>query len=328
MRYTYMRLKAAPTIDCWAVRRSARSEGKTARKICMGQSQAPLAFYGLNDAAAKLASSPSFTDAALVLVAFVAVLSALPFYPIPIAAVLLAILFAAAIYQPFIGLVLLLLFTLPAVAYQVPVLGWVFLLVIGVALVAGYVHYRTTTFIFALVALAFSPLGLLLEIPTFIMAILLVGLRRGLLLSATVVLAIAMISGTTGIQNSAYVLYDAKAAHSSLSPSSMLQYVTMESKPAFSSAGFMDGVGTTYSAFTTQAAMGSFGFGVVTLLSSLFTQQALAYLGQLAGLAVTVAAIEWIAASSRSKYKGTKAALAGASYPALYFAIGYAFHIG
>ena len=81
--------------------------------------------------------------------------------------------------NPLLGLMALLLFTLPIFIYQAPLLALIFVIFITVSLFAGYKHYRTITYSFALAFLSISYLGSAFVIPGFLIAILVLGFKRG-----------------------------------------------------------------------------------------------------------------------------------------------------
>ncbi len=300
------------------------TSGQIAKDIIKKHSKAPVAFYRMKDVLIRLTSNLSFLDAVLMIAATIAVFLAVPFYPLALMIVILAVVFAAALYHPFLGLVLVLALAMPPIAYQAPALAWAYMMIISVSLIFGYMHSRSIGFAYLLGALAFSQLGLVLEIPAFLVAILVIGYKRGTVITAAVILGVVMLSGATGVQNTAYIVYNATRAHSSIANSSMLQYV-IPGKQGLSLEQFAGGVRSAFASFTSGPVVGSVSYTLELLVRSLATEPE-RYALQLLGLAGIVVAVDWLAVNSRSKYKGTRAVMAGMGYPLLYFAVSIFYH--
>jgi SpoVK/Ycf46/Vps4 family AAA+-type ATPase len=297
--------------------KSVKSE--LVKNIIRKQHAAPIFYYKLKDMAIDVVSNPHFLDAVLLLIGFLAVITAFPFYPIAIAIVLLALLFTTTMYHPFLGLILLMALMFPVVAYQLPSLAWAFMIVVSMSLIFGYMYYRTLAFAFILIPLAFSFLGYFLEIPLFIIGVLVIGSKRAVLLSVLVVLSVVMLSGVSGVQNTGYIVYNPQPAYRSISATAFAEYTT-PSKPILPLIGFASKAFTGLSIFTSGGVINTIPFEFGYLLSTL-TFQPVQYLAELAGLLAMVFAIDIIAASSKSNFKGVKSCLAGAAYPALYIGI-------
>ncbi len=290
----------------------------------------PIMFYRIGDMAEDIFSNPNFLDSLLALMALIAFAAAFPFYPWIVLAVLAVVLFAFTLRHAFLGFIILMLMVFPMLAYQVTSLSYLFIFAMTLGLVFGYRHYRTLMFCTILVPLALSSLGYILAIPVFIVAILVVGYKRALVLTAVFVIGVVMISGVTGIQNSAYITYSASKAQSILaaSASSVLN-------PALNHSVRNNGL--------KQASLASFGSGIgivesnvgnLQIINYMYTVfgemagalavQPLYYLGDMAGLMAIAMLIDGAAVASRSLYKGTEASLIGIGYPLLYLALAYA----
>ncbi len=302
----------------------SKAPNQVASEIIKRQSKTPLTMYKLKDWQVRLTSNQNFFDAVLMLLAFVAVVAALPSYPLIIIVIIMLLLFVATIRHPLLGLVVLMFVTMPAVIYQAPSLAWAFLLVISLCLILGYMHFRTIGFAFLIVALAFSPLGLVFDIPALLIAILVVGYKRGVALAVATVLVIVMFSGTTGVQNTAYVLYNASLAHQNVVSTGLIQYLS-PIKHGLTITQFIGGMGSAFANFTSGPVMAGVSATLGLLIVSLGTHP-LQYVIQTLGLMGIVVAVEWFAVNSRSRYKGTKAALLGVGYPLLYFLVGIMFN--
>ena len=92
--------------------------------------------------------------------------------------------------------------------YQVPLLVWIFTIIISISLILGYKYYRTITFAYSLVFLSLLPIGILLVIPGFIVAVLVLGFKRGAALAAVVIAISVMTSGLTGISLAGPLAYN------------------------------------------------------------------------------------------------------------------------
>ncbi len=305
-------------------KKSKEAPIEIASEIIKRHSKAPLMLYRLKDWGIRLTSNQNFFDAMLMVFAFIAVVAALPSYPLVIIIMISLLLFVSTLRHPLLGLVVLMCMTMPAVIYQAPALAWAFFLVISASLMLGYMHFRTIGFAFLIIALAFSPLGLIFDIPAFLIAILVVGYRRGIALSTAAVIIIVMLSGATGVQNMAYVLYNAQLSHANLVNSGIMQYL-VPAKHGLMITQFAGGMHDAFANFTSGPVMSGVSSTLGVLILALGVQP-LQYLIQVAGLAAVVMAVESLAVNSRAKYKGTKAVMAGIGYPLLYIIVGTMFH--
>ena len=298
--------------------KSAVSQGSVSQEIIRRHRKTGgIAGYGFKEKLTRLTSGSAFLDSLILVIAFIALVSALGFYPLVIAVLLVIVLFAATRYQPFIGLLVYTVITFPIFMYQVPVLAWVFLLAATLILIYGYKHYRVMAFVYLLVALAFSPAGYILEIPAFVLGALTIGNKRSILTLVVVFVLVVTYSAVTGIQNTGYIAYNAATAHAALGSSPVIA-LDSGAKPALSLGNFSSSAGPALSAFfgPASAQIGS-AFGTIAQALTLNP----AYVAQLAALIATAILIDWYASKSRSKLKGVMSSLFGVIYPISYIAI-------
>ena len=178
----------------------------TSKELIRRQHALPLFFYSIKDRVYSLTQKTNFLDSLLVVFAFIALISGFPFYPILFVILIVLALFVATLYHPFLGLVFLLCFTFPVLVFQIAVIAWIFLFIVVIALVFGYMHYRTMLFSFITLALSFSYLGFLLTIPTFIFGVLIIGRKRAAIMAIVLVLGIVAFSALTGLPNTGYIV--------------------------------------------------------------------------------------------------------------------------
>jgi SpoVK/Ycf46/Vps4 family AAA+-type ATPase len=288
-------------------------------KAADSKSKLPLELYTVKDAIERVTSHANFLDAVLIAIAFIAAATALPFYPVLILPIILIALIALALFYPFLGLIVLMVVIFPAIAYQVPALALFFLFVVAASLIAGYLYYRSLAFLYILVGLAFSPLGLLLEIPAFIMAVLVLDYKRAIVVTVATFICIVALSAVTGTQNTGYIAYDASAAHSTFSPNTAILYGMID-KPVLSLSNFSAGMSTAMSHVTNSAVVGSLPTTMSMLLGSL-SINTVDYIAMLAILIAAAWLISWIGGSGRSKFNGVIASLPGIAYPLSYAAL-------
>ncbi len=284
----------------------------------------PIGVYHLKDKLMDMSSAESFLDALLISLAFIAVNWAFGFYPIWIIFLLLAVLFFATLFQPFLGLLIYTLFIYPVFMYQAPVLAWAFLIPATGMLLYGFKYYRAIAFTFLLTALAFSVLGFIFIIPAFVFAVLTIGNKRAVVtLLLTMVLVVAL-SGITGVQNVGYIVYSGQEAHAVLASSQInFQVLALDQagKPALSTGTFGAGLSYTLSTF--------FSEQVTTLVPSIFgiiaqalMDYPLGYILQTAVLFAAIIGIDFMAVSSRSKFKGSYASAVGVLFPISFVMLG------
>ncbi len=188
----------------------------SSKELIRRQHALPITFYTLKDRMLAIAHKPTFLDALLVIVAFLAIVVGFPYYPLIYVILIMLALFVATLYHPFLGLIFLMVFTFPVLVYQMAAIAWLFLFIITLALVFGYVHYRTMLFSFIVLALSFSNLGYLLTIPAFTFGVLIIGRKRAVIMAIVLVLGIVAFSSLTGIQNTGYIVTNASSQHALL----------------------------------------------------------------------------------------------------------------
>ena len=282
----------------------------------------PISLYKLKDLSMELIYNPNFLDAVLLLMGFIAVNMASPFYPALLMLPILIVIMAATLRHPFLGLIVFIVFMFPAIMYQMPALAWVFMFVISMSLIFGYMHYRTLALAYILVPLAFSPMGYFLEIPLFIIGVLIVGYKRAAVLAALLVFAIVMVSGVSGVQNTGYIIYNPQQAYAIVSSSVAAAYLTPVLHP-LALTSFISGFAASVSTFVSQGPINALPFTFDYMLSAL-TFHPLLYLAELAGLVAVAFAIDMAAITIKSSFKGVKSSLAGIGYPAIYILLSLA----
>ena len=297
----------------------AAVKSERVKRLVRERHKLPIGFYSLKDRLMRIVTKPSFLDAVFALVAFLAIASAFGYYPYALIAVLAVVIFVAALYQPFLGLLVLMVVTLPIFIYQMPALAWVFLFILSIALVYGYMHYRTMMLSYILIALAFSPAGYLLFIPFLILTPLVVGFKRAAIVSVLVILGVIALSGTMGVQNSAFLLYDAAAAHAGIASGAMAAYVT-PALPQLHLGNFIEPSNVAFTTFASQQVVNNIDVVFGALAEALAAQ--LTYLLQLGVTLAMAFAIDLFVVSRRSKFKGAEASLIGLVYPAAAVGIG------
>ncbi len=282
----------------------------------------PLSYYWFKDFIRVLVNHKNFPDAILVAAAIISVSIAFPFYPLVVLVPLLILIIILTVISPLLGLMALMFGTLPMFIYQVPLLAWIFTLFISVSLFLGYKHYRTITFIYALIMLPFSFLGFFIEIPAFIIGVLFIGFKRAAVSAIVIVLLVSMFAGLTGIQNTGPIIYYAPSAAAAVMHSPVMQFL-VPSKSATTIATIGSGFG---SALATFASFGS--------TSDIFTGFDLAIVSvaydlpfllvQLMVWLLVVFAVSNYVIKSRSAYKGTEATAFGVMIPVAYLLVAYA----
>ncbi len=270
-------------------------------------SYVPMSYYWFKDLLKEFVTRENFPDALAVVFASISAALAFPFFPSPILVPLILITFIITLYSPLIGLMALLFETLPMFMYQTPLLSWIVIVLMSVSLFAGHKHYRSITFIYTLVMMPLTSLGTYFEIPAFITGVLFIGFRRAVVSTILIILLIAMLSGLTGIQNTAPIIYNAQASHSIIAASNYSSLLvpsapmpTLQEFPAAASK-----------------AIGNFlNFGVARGLFSGFDMaiSAVTYafelsLFQIAVWLIVVFAITNYVIKTRSGFKGTESSI-------------------
>ncbi|MDE1834827.1 MAG: ATP-binding protein, partial [Candidatus Micrarchaeota archaeon] len=266
-------------------------------------SHTPMFFYWSKDVIKAFISQKNFPDALAVVFASASVAIAFPFFPVLILIPLLLITFIITLYSPLLGLMALLFETLPMFIYQTPLLAWIMIIFMSFGLFIAHKHYRSITFVYALIVLPMSYLGAYLEIPAFILGILYIGFRRAVVATVLVLLLVAMLSGMTGIQNSAPILYDASGAAHALG-SSVSQY-TMPSKPAPTIGNFIGVIYPTISQFFNFNVSSELFNGFGLAISAMFYDSEILAIQIVVWLLVVFAMTNYVI-KSRSGLKGTE----------------------
>ncbi|MDE1869022.1 MAG: AAA family ATPase [Candidatus Micrarchaeota archaeon] len=301
------------------LRSAGPEKSELVQEIIRKHHKTPIAVYKIKDMIMELSGNPHFMDMILLLLAFIAFVSAFPFYPIELLIIFGIVLIVASLKHPFLGLCLLMALMFPIIMYQTPPLAWVFMLLVSASLIFGYKYYRTIAFAYVLVGLGFSPLGSILEIPVFVIAPLIIGYKRGLVLTALMVAGIVMFSGVTGVQNSGYILYNAATAHAILSTSPISPLLTPHN-PVVPASMLGSAISQSYAIFASGSVLGDITYEFNTLISALFINPG-AYVAEFLGMLAIVVAIDFYAVTKRSKFKGTIASLIGAAFPLLYLGL-------
>jgi len=298
-------------------------QSERVRKILKQSKHAPIWYYKIKDLLLSIKSNKNFLDALLVVVAFISVAFAFPFYPYILILLILIGLFAATEFHPFLGFILLMLVMLPALIYQTPALAWIFLFIFSFSLIYGYLHYRTILFAYIIINTAFSPLGAVIAIPTAIFAILTVGFKRSAIMFLLVVLGIAAFSGVMGTNVSALVPYNAHLVHQSFTRAnfgSELNY-TYENLRLLNVVYFPSKTIVALQRFVSHNAISSIDLTFTMMLGSLAEEPLYLLVIPIYLLAAFV--VEKLAINSRSKMKGSRAAIAGIIIPIGYVIVGY-----
>ncbi|MEM0074403.1 MAG: AAA family ATPase [Candidatus Micrarchaeaceae archaeon] len=282
----------------------------------------PLSYFWFKDLVKELVAYKHFPDALAITFAFISMVIAFRFYPLLAIVPLVVLVFVLTMIHPVIGLMALLFFSYPPLMYQAPLLGWTFGIFVAAALFAGVVHYRTVSFLFSLIMLPLSPIGSLLELPVFIVAVLVLGFKRASIATIFAFLFIVAFAGLTGLPVSAPIAYNSTAANKLVLESSISQYL-VPSKSAPSLGQF----GTALS----KSVAGFFSLNIASNIFSgyVLAGHALAYsfsttLVQLLVWLILIFAMTDYAVKSRSSFKGAEASLFSIVVPIVYIFTAYA----
>ncbi len=274
----------------------------------------PMSFYWLKDYAKEFISHKNFPDALAVVFATFSISIAFPLFPPIVLIPLLILFFAATIISPLGGLMLMLFGTLLMFIYQAPLLAWILTIFISVSLFLGHKHYRTITFIYALIMLPMSYLGFVFEIPAFVIGSLFIGYRRSMVSAIIILLMVAMLSGMTGIQNSAPIVYN--AMRGSTDP------FMVPSKPAVNlsdlPSAFAGAIGNFFSLQVASHIFSGFGAAMLSLVHEFQLT-----LIQIAVWLLVIFAMTSFVIRSRSALKGTVASTFSFAILAAYIILSY-----
>jgi transitional endoplasmic reticulum ATPase len=278
----------------------------------------PLSVYWLKDLVKKTVSNRNFHDSLATTFAFASLGIAFPFFPLVLFVPLLALVFVLTFLTPLLGLIALLLLTLPMIVYQAPLLAWLVTIIISVSLFLGYKHYRSISYAYALAALPLSYLGLLLEVPAFILAVLVLGFKRGAIIGTIIILIAVMVSGLGNILLSGPIVYNSLQSHAQYIKNLTYSAYLTVSSPTPSLGNFGSAFATAFSS--------AFSYGVSSHLFDAFYNagEVIAYdikytLPQILVWVFVAFSAANYAVKSRSAYKGTIASLFGALLPASSF---------
>ncbi len=299
-----------------------------APSVTMGKKRSiwtPFSYFWIKDIVKEVISYKYFADGVLLAFAFVSLILAFKFYPMPIAIILLIIIMGMSLIHPLFGLLIMLMFSYPPIIYQAPLLGWIFSVLVIVALFAGFLHYRTLSLLFSMIMLPLSPLGALLELPTFIIAVLVLGIKRASLATLGAFVALAIFSGLSGISATAPVLFNTTVVNNIVKANSAASYlIPSKSMPSLSNltASFSEGVSQFFSLRV--ASYLSTGF-VLAGYALLYNMPLL--LAQLIVWEILVFAMASYAIKNKSEFKGTKASMLSVAVPIVYVLLGIVTHI-
>ncbi|MCL4371805.1 AAA family ATPase [Candidatus Marsarchaeota archaeon] len=280
----------------------------------------PIWVYRLKDIVLRITENNNFVDALLIAAAFLLIAYVFPFYPYLLALLVLVFLFASTEYHPFLGFIFFMLAILPIFIYQTPALAWIFLFILSFSLVYGYMHYRTIIFTYILIAASLSLLGFIVAIPAAIFAILTVGFKRASIMFILVILGVAAFSGTTGLNAVGITSYNGAAHYAKISAGNA-NLLTNLKLGQLSLVNFVPAFSKSINLFLSSAAMGSIDNTFVILVGAITSE--LSYLIALPIAILAAFVIEYLAINSRSKYKGSKASLAGIIFPVGYEIVAY-----
>ncbi|MCL5239240.1 MAG: AAA family ATPase [Candidatus Marsarchaeota archaeon] len=273
----------------------------------------PLSVYWLKDFLKQIMANKNFHDSIATTFAFLSLGIAFPFFPLPVFIALAVTVFALTYLIPAVGLMGLLLLTLPMIIYQAPLLAWIVTLIISASLFLGYKHYRSIAYAYALASLPLSYLGLMFEIPGFILAVLVLGFRRSAVIGVLVILIVAMVSNLANVPVASPIIYNSLQGHALIQGHPLEQYLAV-TKPAASIGNFFSALSSSLGTFVSTEV-------VSNLFNAFFyAGAAIAYDIQYTLLQLIV----WIfvafsvanyAIKSRSPYKGAIASLFGVVIP-------------
>ncbi|MDE1855006.1 MAG: AAA family ATPase [Candidatus Micrarchaeota archaeon] len=304
-------------------RTGAKSEGKSADadpppketpSEMLRRKLVPLYIYRLKDIVKKVVANHNFHDSLATTFAFASLGIAFPFFPLLFFMPLLALVFILTYLAPLAGLMALLLLTLPMIIYQAPLLAWLITIIISASLFLGYKHYRSISYAYALTALPLSYLGLLLEVPAFILAVLVLGFKRGAIIATLVILIVVIVSNLANIPLSGPIAYNSQQGHAKyVQGLSYTQYLTVtDTVPTI--GGFAGAFANALAVFFSYNVAnhlfdGFYSAGAAIVYNIQYT------LPQILLWIFVAFSIANYAVKSRSAYKGTIASLFGAVLP-------------
>ncbi|MEM3781604.1 MAG: AAA family ATPase [Candidatus Micrarchaeaceae archaeon] len=282
----------------------------------------PFSYFWFKDLVRELVGYKHFPDALAITFAFISMVIAFKFYPLLVVVPLIVLVFVLTMLHPVIGLMALLFFSFPPLMYQAPLIGWVFAIFVAAALFAGVVHYRTVSFLFSLVMLPLSRIGFVLELPVFVVAVLVLGYKRASIATVIAFALIIALTGLTGLPVSAPIAYNSTAANRIVLNSSVAQYLLpSKSTPSLSRFGtsLSESISNFFSLKVANNLFSGYALAIMVLAYS-FPMT----LVQLTAWLIIIFAMADYAVKSRSAFKGAEASLFGAVVPFVYIFTAYA----
>ncbi len=280
----------------------------------------PLTYYRFKDMARTVVNNKNFADALATTFAFASISIAFPFLPLPILIPFLALIFIITMLHSFMGLITLLFLSFFPIMYQAPLLAWIYALFVSAALFVGYYFYRAITFLFLLVALPLSFLGYLLELPMFLLAIIILGFKRAVGVTIAALVILVAVSGMSGIPIAGPFIYNTAGAHAMImQDASYASYVVpVKPVPVLSNitGAFFSSLGSFFSLGVAGGISDAIYYGLTALgyAFPLFLLQLLIWL-------VVIFVVHNYAIKSRSAYKGAESSLFGFLIPVAYYVL-------
>jgi len=167
-----------------------------------------------------------FLNAFIVFLGCLFLLLLFKLYPLPVIPVIALVAGAVAFRSPPFGTIFSALFAFPAIAYQSPLFAWLFLLVISLIMFKAFETWKLISLLFILIACPFAkvdlyfiviPLGFLI-IPFHILSGLLVGSKRGALVTVITVSMVLLLSAIWGIENEGFIVFNKNYFASTIYP--------------------------------------------------------------------------------------------------------------
>lgn len=137
-----------------------------------------------------------------------------PWFVIPVIAVVAGVI---AFRSPPFGTIFSAIFAFPAIAYQSPVFAWLFLAVISLIMFKAFETWKLISLLFILIASPFTIFGFLI-IPFHVISGLLVGSKRGALVTVITVSTVLLLSAIWGTQNEGFMVFNKQHFEGSIYP--------------------------------------------------------------------------------------------------------------
>ena len=155
----------------------------------------------------QIEEDPRFINAAIVMLGCFFLLLLFPYYPIWLLPLPLLVVGIIAFRSAPFGTIATLIAAFPAVAYQSPLFAWLFLGVLSATMFRAFDTWKLISVLFILVCSPFTAFGFLI-IPFHVLAGLLLGSKRGALVTAVTILTVLLLSATWGAQNSGFMVFN------------------------------------------------------------------------------------------------------------------------